>query len=199
MTTATMTIDFGPYKAALTSIHQHLCPKQVLGVRAGLHAGDLLGITLPHLDKRLFAFVETDGCFTDGIVVATGCAAGHRTIRHMDYGKVAATFVDTLNGRAIRICPTIESRQRAWAYAPGALDAWHAQLDAYQTMPAEELLDVVDVQLTVSLQAILSEPGLRVQCARCGEDVINGRHVEQAGLTLCRPCAGEAYYARIDT
>ena len=52
---------------------QHLCPRQVLGVRMGIYAGELFGLDLPQTDKRLFAFVETDGCLTDGIAVATGC------------------------------------------------------------------------------------------------------------------------------
>ena len=50
---------------------------------------------LPQTDKRLYTFVETDGCFADGVMVATGCSLGHRTLRLIDYGKVAATFVDT--------------------------------------------------------------------------------------------------------
>ncbi len=187
-------INLAQFATLLGVLHSHLCPKQVLGVRAGLHAGDILGMALPQDDKRLFAFVETDGCFADGVVVATGCAAGHRTMWHMDYGKVAATFVDTQNGRAIRIWPTAQSRTRAWQYAPGASDTWHAQLAAYQTMPAEALLNVANVRLTVSLEAIISQPGLRVLCARCDEEVTNGREVVRDGLTLCRACAGDPYY-----
>ena len=55
----------------------------------------LLNLPLPQKDKRLLTFVETDGCFADGVSVATGCWLGRRTMRLVDYGKVAATFVDT--------------------------------------------------------------------------------------------------------
>lgn len=82
-------------------------------MRTGIYAGEVLGLTLPQAHKRLFTFVETDGCLIDGIVVATGCAVGHRTMRVMDYGKSAATFVDTLTERAVRIMPTRGSRARA--------------------------------------------------------------------------------------
>jgi formylmethanofuran dehydrogenase subunit E len=61
----------------------------------GLHAGQLLQLDLPRTDKRLFVLVETDGCLTDGVAVATGCWFGRRTLRLVDQGKVAATFVDT--------------------------------------------------------------------------------------------------------
>jgi formylmethanofuran dehydrogenase subunit E len=175
--------------------HDHLCPRQVLGVRMGVYAAELFDFDLPQSDKRLFAFVETDGCLTDGIAVATGCSLGRRTMYLMDYGKSAATFVDTLTERAIRISPTRESRTHASAYAPDAPDRWHAQLAAYQVMPAQELLRAQPVTLNVSLREIISEHGNRVVCEECGEDIINQRHVHVEGKTLCRACALGAYYS----
>lgn len=172
----------------------HLCPRQVLGVRIGLYAGEWLRVPLSQTDKRIFCFVETDGCLTDGIAVATGCAVGRRAMVVMDYGKSAATFVDTLTGKAVRIAPRLTARIRALDYAPDAPDRWHAQLQANQVMPATELLDARAVMLTVSLQDILSQHGKRVMCEQCGEDIINQREVRHAGRVLCRACAGEAYY-----
>lgn len=186
-------VNIDAYLERLNAFHSHLCPKQILGVRTGLYAGALLRLALSPGDKRLFAFVETDGCFADGVVVATGCAAGHRTLRHMDYGKVAATFVDRQTGRAVRIWPTTQSRARARQLAPDAPDAWHAQLAAYQNMPVTELLNAREVTLAISLEMLISQPGLRVVCERCGEDIINGREVARGGATLCRACAGERY------
>lgn len=171
-----------------------LCPRQVLGVRMGLYAGALFGLMLPQSDKRLFCFVETDGCFTDGIAVATGCAVGRRTMYVMDYGKTAATFVDTQTGCAWRITPALSARQRALAYASDAPDRWHAQLEAYQIMPTSELLMAQQVKLIVNLEALVSRHGVRVVCAQCGEDVINERFVIREGRMLCRPCAEGAYY-----
>ncbi|MBI5033793.1 MAG: TraR/DksA C4-type zinc finger protein [Chloroflexi bacterium] len=175
--------------------HDHVCPRQVLGVRMGMYAGELLDLALPQADKRLFAFVETDGCLIDGITVATGCAVGHRTMRVMDYGKSAATFVDTLTECALRITPTRESRTRARDYAPNASDKWHAQLNAYQVMPNTELLLAQEVKLNISLAAIISRHGLRVVCEECGEDIINEREVHREGRLLCRACALGAYYS----
>ena len=87
--------------AASAAQHRHLCPRQVLGVRMGVLAGGVLGLILPQQDKRLITLIETDGCFADGISSATGCCIGHRTLRVMDYGKVAATFVDARANRAV--------------------------------------------------------------------------------------------------
>ena len=172
----------------------HLCPRQVLGVRMGMFAAELFQLDLPQSDKRLFAFVETDGCLIDGIAVTTGCWVGNRTMYLMDYGKSAATFVDTQNDRAIRITPARESRTCAVLYAPDAPDRWHAQLAAYQVMPDAELLLAQAVTLTILLKQIISQHGHRVVCDHCGEDIINEREVYVDGQILCRACAGEAYY-----
>jgi formylmethanofuran dehydrogenase subunit E len=182
-------------KASAEHHHDHLCPRQVLGVRMGLYAGELLGLSLPSPEKRLFVFVETDGCFTDGIAVATGCWWGNRTMQLVDYGKTAATFVDVQTERAIRISPSIESRARARDYAPQAPDRWHAQLAAYQVMPDAELLNAREVVLSVSLKEIISRHGGRVICAECGEDIIDEREMRRGGIILCRACASGAYYS----
>ena len=85
-------------------LHRHLCPRQVLGVRMGLLAAELLSLDLPQTDKRLLTIVETDGCFTTGLSVATNCWVGRRTLRVEDYGKVAATFVDTAPAKRCALC-----------------------------------------------------------------------------------------------
>jgi formylmethanofuran dehydrogenase subunit E len=181
------------YQSAV--LHQHLCPRQVLGVRMGLAAGRWLGLELPQTDKRLLTIVETDGCLIDGLAVATGCRVGRRTMRVLDFGKVAATFVDTQTGRAVRIVPSARTRKRARDYAPEAKNRWEAYLLGYQRMPDIELLDIQDVMLTVSLEKILSKDGYRVNCDLCGEEIINEREVVREDLTLCRSCAGEQYYS----
>lgn len=177
--------------------HRHLCPRQVLGVRMGLLAGRWLGLDVPRDDKRLLVFAETDGCAADGISAGTGCRVGGRTLRVIDFGKVAATFVDTHTGRAVRIVPAPECRARAWDYAPGAKNKWQANLIGYQHMPDDELFVAQPVVLTVSLERLLSKPGCRARCEVCGEEIINEREVLHEGTVLCRACAGERYYAPV--
>jgi len=175
--------------------HHHLCPRQVLGVRMGMFAGQVLGLNLPQSDKRLLTLVETDGCATDGIAVATNCWVGRRTMRVEDYGKVAATFVDTHTGQAIRIVPRRDVRRRACEYAPEARTKWDAQLLGYQRMPAEELLSAQAVQLTTPVDHIIGRAGCKVICASCGEEIMNEREVVREGMTLCKSCAGQSYYS----
>jgi formylmethanofuran dehydrogenase subunit E len=181
------------------ALHDHLCPRQVLGVRMGLYAGALFDMVLPQTRKRLYTFVETDGCFVDGVAVATGCTLGHRTLRLVDYGKVAATFVDTESGRAVRIAPHPLSRARAAQAVPDREGRWQTQLEAYQIMPDAELFQVQEVALNLSLAAIISRPGVRVNCVVCGEEILNERQVLIDGQPLCQSCAGEGYWSGLET
>lgn len=176
------------------SFHSHLCPRQVLGVRMGLLAGRWLGLDVPQPDKRILTIVETDGCLIDGLAVATGCRVGRRSMRVLDFGKVAATFVDTQTGRAVRIIPSADSRQLAKSYAPEAESRWHAYLLGYQRIPDGDLFSAQAVMLGVSLAEILSKDGYRVNCEICGEEIINERELVREGTILCRSCAGERYY-----
>lgn len=174
--------------------HSHLCPRQVLGARIGLAGAQTLGLDAPRSDKRLLVILETDGCFADGIEAATGCTIGHRTLRVEDYGKVAATFVDVKTGQAVRIAPAPDVRQRAYTYAPQEKRHYFAQLIAYQVMPDDELLSIQEVFLSTPVEALISRPGVRVKCESCGEEIINQREFLQGSRTLCRACAGIAYY-----
>ncbi len=177
-----------------TAMHRHLCPRQVLGVRIGLYAGELLGLTLPQADKRLYTIVETDGCAADGIAVAVNCWVGRRTMRIEDYGKVAATFVDTQTGVTLRIVPRPTVRSAARAYAAEAGSKWEAQLVGYQLMSVDELFDVREVVLRTPIEQIISRPGRKAPCAACGEEIMNEREVVRGGVALCRACAGAGYY-----
>ena len=145
--------------------------------------------------KRLLTFVETDGCGADGIAVATDCALGRRTLRLVDYGKMAATLVDTQTQHAIRLNPHPDSRHLAQSCAPEAESRWHAYRQAYQVLPDEAIMVAQVVQLRQPIAAIISHPEARAICVACGEEIMNEREVVgENGRLLCRSCAGDSYY-----
>lgn len=185
--------------------HHHLCPRQILGVRLGLCGLRALGLSgrdsLPRFfnrDKQLLTFVETDGCGADGIAVAVGCSIGQRTMRVYDFGKVAATLLDTQSGRAVRVSPFPDARSLALQCAPNAPSNWHAYLEAYRIIPDDELVWVQEVAILQPLDEILSTPDARVVCDICGEEIINEREIATGSGTLCRSCAGQGYYRAIE-
>jgi formylmethanofuran dehydrogenase subunit E len=186
--------DLEPYFQMLAKLHSRLCPRQVLGVRMGIYAGELLGLELPSEDRRLLSIVETDGCFADGISVATGCWLGRRSLRLVDYGKVAVIAIDLHSERAVRLRPDPRARARAARYAPTAPSRWHAQLAGYQRMPIEELVSAHSVRLLTPVAALVGQAGHRIDCAECGEEVLDLRYTDVGTRTLCRRCAGQPYY-----
>jgi formylmethanofuran dehydrogenase subunit E len=174
--------------------HDHLCPRQILGARIGMAGMKALNFTEPPKKKELLVISETDGCFVDGVIAATGCTVGHRTLRVEDYGKVAVTFVNTKSGYAVRIAPRLDIRERAAAFIPDEPRHYFAQMQAYQSMPDKEMFTIAEVQLTTSVEEIVSRAGVRVNCDMCGEEIMNEREVLRDGSILCQNCTGNRYY-----
>jgi formylmethanofuran dehydrogenase subunit E len=187
-------MDITPLLEKSMQDHDHLCPRQILGVRIGLAGMKALGFGEPPEKKQLLVISETDGCFVDGVIAATGCTVGHRTLRVEDYGKVAATFVDIKTSRAVRVAPRLDIRERACDFVLEESRHYFAQMQAYQVMPDEDMLTIKDVILNTPVEQIISRPGIRVNCAICGEEIMNEREILRDGLPLCRACAGNGYY-----
>ncbi len=177
--------------------HTHLCPRQVLGARIGLAGMAALGFDAPQRGKRLLVILETDGCFADGVIAATGATVGHRTLRVEDYGKIAATFINVRMETAVRVFPQLDVRKKALQYAPEERKHYFAQLIGYQRMPDSELLTVQRVSLTVPVRTLISRAGVRANCTVCGEEIINERERIQSDQVVCHACAGTAYYALV--
>lgn len=177
-----------------TRYHARLCPRQVLGARLGLLGLRVLGFDAPPPDKVLHAFVETDGCFVDGLSAATGCRVGARTLHVIDYGKMAATLVDAQSGLAYRIRPRASAREAASLHAPNARDRWDAYLEGYRKMPDDDLFEVQQVRLRVPIEEIISTEDAKTICSGCGEEIFNGREVVEGQQVLCQSCAGNSYY-----
>jgi formylmethanofuran dehydrogenase subunit E len=186
--------DLKPLLDESSSHHDHLCPRQILGVRIGLAGAAALGLEPNLPGKRLLVIIESDGCFADGVIAATGCTVGHRRLRVEDYGKVAATFVDVKTGRAVRVAPVSDIRQLACSYTPDEARHYFAQLQSYQTLPEDKLFTFKDVQLVSPVEQIISRPGVRVDCSLCGEEIINEREILLNGKPYCISCAQDGYY-----
>ena len=172
--------------------HGHECPGQVLGVRIVRAGCRELDIARPRsAGKRLVVFVEIDRCATDAIEALTGVSVGKRTLKHLDYGKMAATFVDRDTGRAVRVVARDDARARMLEWAPGIDDPRQAQISAYRVMPESELLRITPVRI---VPGWLDRRRVRVPCEACGEGISYDREIVSGGRTLCRPCVGDRYW-----
>lgn len=188
---------FAEYEQLAAIAHGHLCAGQILGLRLAIHGMELLGIEDPagRDRKRLITYVEIDRCATDAITVVTGCRLGKRSLKFRDFGKVAATFCDLENDRAVRVTALESSKQRARDLYPEIEDRNQQQMTAYRTMPAEELFTHQWVRVTVGAEDFPGYKGARRECAECGEAISFERYVEREGRILCHACSGERYYS----
>ncbi|MFZ5775434.1 MAG: FmdE family protein [Thermodesulfobacteriota bacterium] len=180
-----------------TKIHGHICAGQVIGVRMSMIGLRQIGIDDPRGTQRkdFYVLVEIDRCATDAIQTVTGCSLGKRSLKWLDYGIMAATFVNLKTGKAVRVTALEESRETAKKYAPAAIgDKYIQQLEAYRIMPEEELFRIQQVTVAVPEEDMPGRPKRRVQCEACGDWVQDCRDVEKDGKALCKPCAFGRYY-----
>jgi formylmethanofuran dehydrogenase subunit E len=184
------------YEKLAEKAHGHLCAGQILGLRMALYGVKLLALDDPaDADrKRLVTFVEIDRCMTDAIPVVTGCRLGKRALKFRDFGKVAATFCDLRDDRAVRILARESAKQRAGELYPEIENTNQQQMRAYRQMTDAELFETQWVRVTLCPEDLPGYKARRPLCAECGEPVSFRREVERDGRTLCRACAGERYY-----
>ncbi len=189
--------DFERLLAESTRAHGHCCPGQVLGVRMSIFGLWHVDIRDPRgKDKKnIMVFIEMDRCAADAVQSVTGCSLGRRTLKFMDYGKMAATFLNLNNGKAVRVIAREDSRAYARDMFPGIEDAAQAQIEAYTRMADEDLFDVMtDIRVELRPEDMPGRPLRRVRCSQCGEYVQDMREIYFGGQAVCRPCAEGGYY-----
>jgi formylmethanofuran dehydrogenase subunit E len=178
--------------------HGHLCSGQVVGVRMAILGCRLIGLDEPtrrEQIKKLIVYVEMDRCTADAVAHVTGVKLGRRSLKFMDYGIMAATFVNLETDQAFRVISTEEARSLAPAYAPEITDKYPQQLEAYKRMPDSVLFRVQQVEVAISEYDLPGPTRLKVTCSQCGQVVRDHRQVNKDGCTLCRPCAGGVYFS----
>ena len=172
--------------------HGNLCPGVVLGLRMALLGCSLVGLEDPRTAGRnkMIVWVEIDRWLADAVETVTGARLSKRTLKFLDYGKLAATFLNVDTREAVRIA-ALESSRGLADLRHQEIESKHArQMRVYREATDEELFafTVVDVQL--SEMDAPGHPRSRVICGRCSEAVNDGREIRtDDGSTLCRPCA----------
>jgi formylmethanofuran dehydrogenase subunit E len=176
--------------------HGHLCPGQAVGVRMAMLGCRLIGLDEPTRRdqiKKLIVYVEMDRCTADAVAHVTGAKLGRRSLKFMDYGIMAATFLNLETGKAFRVLSTEESRDLAPLYAPEAATTAEQQMEAYCRMPDSVLFRVQEVRVTLSDADLPGPTRYKAVCQRCGQVVRDRREIIADGVVLCRPCAQGGY------
>ena len=181
-------------------LHGHLCAGQLLGVRMALLGCRLAGVDDPRgADrKKLIVWVEIDRCMADAIGAVTGARLGKRSLKYVDYGKVAATFLNTETNRAVRIVALESSRALADERFSSMANKRERQFRAYSEATDRELFKIEEVVLELNEMDAPGSPRSRVICVVCNEGVNDGREVLRAdGTVVCRSCERGSYYRKV--
>ncbi len=183
--------------ATSAAAHGHLCPGQVVGVRMAMLGCRLIGLDDPTSHdqiKKLIVYVEMDRCAGDAVAHVTGAKLGRRSLKFLDYGIMAATFVNLETDKAFRVISTEEARDLACQYVPDISEKYKQQLEAYKRMPDSVLFRVQQVEVVLSEFDLPGPTRHKVSCSRCGQVVRDHREIVQNGDALCKPCAHGAYF-----
>lgn len=172
--------------ALAVAYHGHLCAGQVLGTRIARMGLAHFGIEEPESYRDLIAFVEADRCLADAVCSVAKCNIGRRRLKWFDYGKMAATFYDIKSDSAIRISSIGQARP-----APG-----EDLVEFYSQFSDEEFFRVQDVVVNIDEFDLPGKPKAHAVCEKCGERVLDNRHVIEDRRMLCKACAGLPIYYR---
>jgi formylmethanofuran dehydrogenase subunit E len=178
--------EFETYVKKVGDYHGHVCFGIAMGTKMTLAAMKHLGLDPAVKNKNLIVYAEIDRCMTDAIMVISGCTLGHRTLKYVDYGKFAATFVNLTTGKAVRStilesCEIKGSPQEV--------------VEKMAALPENEVVNLQEVNVTIAEADLPGLPKKREVCAVCGERIMDGREVTLGDRILCRGCANGKYYS----
>ncbi|MCF8088119.1 MAG: formylmethanofuran dehydrogenase [Desulfotignum sp.] len=180
--------------------HGHLCPGQVVGVRMAMEGCRRIGLDNPRERsqiKKLIVYVEMDRCAADAISQVTGARLGRRSLKFVDNGIMAATFVNLDTGKSVRIVSKESARTLAASKAPQIRDRHRQQLEAYKTMACEDLFHIQAVKVDVDACDMPGPTKFKAVCQKCGQVVRDKREVMKNNQILCRPCALGTYFTPV--
>jgi formylmethanofuran dehydrogenase subunit E len=182
--------EFERYLKKAGDFHGHDCVGIALGTRITLAAMKALGLNPGEKHKNLIVYTEIDRCMTDAVQAITGCSLGRRSLKHMDYGKFAATFVNLDTGKAVR-----GSVKEHYGNDKPLEDT----LKLLAGIPDDQLVILQEVTVSIPETDLPGPPAKKAVCAVCGETIMDGRGITDGKKTLCKTCAHGGYYRETKT
>lgn len=169
------------------AFHGHVCPGLAIGYKAVQIALGELGDSSRQTGESggLVAIVQTDACGVDAVQMLTSCTFGKGNLLFRDHGKQVFTIVRRADGQGVRA-----------ALQYGVLENVKDRQELVRNMvegdPAEFFVwQRVQIELP---QGAKINP--TVQCAFCGEGVMEQRARVREGKIACPECA-EKYESRV--
>ncbi len=193
--------EMSPWEKVV-EFHGHTCPGLAMGYRAAQEALKRLDHERSE-DEELVAIVETDACGADAVQVLTGCTFGKGNFIYRDLGKQAFTFGSRSREKGIRcvlkydalnnLAPPEWAELRKKVFTEEVLpeekrrfqELHHQLTDKLLQEPLENIMEVQTVPLDIPPKARIFET---IQCAFCGEGVMEPRAKVKQGKFACPDC-----------
>lgn len=155
------------------AFHGHFCMGLAIGYRASQIALRELKVSRAS-DEELVAVVYTASCAADAVQVLTGCTFGKGNLFFKDCGKHVYLFARRGEDRALRVALRHGSRPPSGGG------------QALLAMAEEEVFKVEWVPFKLPPSAEIYPT---LQCASCGEGVMEPRARLRQGKVICLECA----------
>ncbi|MGM0689904.1 MAG: FmdE family protein [Bacillota bacterium] len=181
--------------------HGHSCMGLAMGYRVSETALKALQSDRD-IDEELVAIVENDSCAVDAVQFVTGCTMGKGNLFFVDHGKPVYTFMHRNGNKAVRIVargldeekyPELTSLRKKISAGEATKEEkenfdrlMDKALQEYLAAPLEETVDFEMVECEPPLKARIFNS---IQCASCGEKVMEPRARVKEGQAVCIPCA----------
>ena len=175
--------------------HGHLCLGQVLGVHLAEKGMSALGTTDP---KKIIVYVENDRCIADAIQILTGTRLGRRSMKLVNYGKMAATFINTETGAAYRVWVSGKINEMIGKISSNH-DEKQRQYEIVLRSHSEDVVSVQEVIVKIPPEELPGKPKRTVICVQCGEKVMDNKDISSEKGPICLACAKGPYYTLLES
>lgn len=179
--------------------HGHICPGLLMGIRVAEFAQKHLDIS-QDIDEELITVVETNSCGVDAIQAILGCTFGKGNLIYKDYGKNVYTVASREKQRAVRIAQKYRAnkspesiRFRELAQKQHLNDDEAAEkenligimFENIMSAPFEEMFSWQEINFDFPEKAKIHPT---IQCAACGEGVMDIRATDTVQGLICPSC-----------
>jgi len=159
--------------------HGHSCPGLAIGFKAAEAAISVLGHQRD-VDEEIVAVVENDSCAVDAIQSVLGCTVGKGNLIFRNNGKQVYTLGHRKDGRAVRVSLKFET-----VSGGNSGESKEDRVNRILGSNPEQLFNVREVTIELPKRAVIFKS---VQCAECGEGVMEVKARIRDGRTVCPDC-----------
>ena len=162
----------------IIKFHGHECPGIAIGYRMATAAMESLTEFRAN-DEELVAIVENDACGVDALQCITGCTFGKGNLIFHDYGKQVYTIFSRTSRIGVRVVfHGTKIPQYLWENRT-EFCKW------LRSAPREDFLSTTQVSISEPKHAKIRKS---VNCAFCGESVMESRIKKFDEKPACIPC-----------